>query len=194
LGPSFHVPENQIELQHNFGRTISALFGAMFMRQRGTIGSDSEYTAVLDDHALAADACVALQTKLAAEHKVEVAARRRAETAAANAAAGAAVRRRPPRPPTAAAAAAAAAAMPAAQEETRSQARNRRLADLCRASGARRETYLEGNETRDALMLRVQTRLQYLETFQKDPESDIPLLFLQQALDELDEDDRKMDV
>jgi hypothetical protein len=183
LAPNFHVPKDQLELQHHFGRTISALFGAMFARQCGNIGNDRAYTAIIDEHALAADACIELQTRLAAEYKAEVASNRRKAKADANSAAGAAVHRQPRLPPP---------ALPAAHDENPAQARNRRLADLCRASGARRIMYLDGSESREALLLRVQNRLRHLETVQKSPDTDVPLLFFQQALDELGDDDEKM--
>ncbi len=176
LAPNFHVPVERLELQRAFSRSIAAVFDAMSLRQRGEFGNDRDYAAVLDEHALVADECVALQTELAAEHKATEAKRRRDERVAANADAGAAPP--PPRPR-----AAAAGAPRPAQGETVAQARNRFLAE----SGVRRGKYLRGNETRDELETRIAARLRHLEAVGEDSGSDIPLLFLQQALEEHEE-------
>ena len=182
LAPNFHVPVERLELQRAFSRSIAAVFDAMSQRQRGEFGHDRDYAAVLDEHALVADECVALQTELAAEHKAAEAVRRRDERAAANAGAA--------RPPPRARAAAAGASRPA-QGETVAQARNRFLAE----SGVRRDKYLRGNETRDELEKRSAARLRHLEAAGEDTGSDIPLLFMQQALEQLEELDlNEMDV
>ena len=180
LSPAFHIPLPHIGMQHDFCRSISALYGAMDLRQRGQIASDKDYTVLVDKHAHWAEACVRMQVILAAEHKEVTAAARRASIAKRNEDAGAAA---PVRRARARALLAAAAAV---QGDNPSQARDRRLAELCRVSGARRETFLEGSETRQVLADRIAARVQYLTGQEQDLDDDIPLLFFQQQLENLE--------